>query len=82
MKLERQEALPSLDAFAAWLAAPGAWLGGFDLPFGRQDIADLLGYSSLGAFTRWYRQTFGRPPSRARKAAAAVPTAPTWLGSS
>jgi AraC-like DNA-binding protein len=35
------------------------------------DIADLLGYSSLGAFTRWYTQSFGRPPSMARKAASA-----------
>lgn len=31
------------------------------------DIADLLGYSSLGAFTRWYGQTFGTTPSSARK---------------
>jgi len=31
------------------------------------DIADLLGYSSLGAFTRWYSQAFGMPPSAARK---------------
>jgi AraC-like DNA-binding protein len=34
------------------------------------DIADLLGYSSLGAFTRWYGQSFGEPPSSARKARA------------
>ena len=37
------------------------------------DIADLLGYSSLGAFTRWYSQTFGVPPSMARKALPAAP---------
>jgi AraC-like DNA-binding protein len=36
------------------------------------DIADLLGYSSLGAFTRWYGQTFGVPPSSARKALPAA----------
>ena len=35
------------------------------------DIADLLGYSSLGAFTRWHSQAFGRSPSDARKALAA-----------
>lgn len=34
------------------------------------DIADLLGYSSLGAFTRWYTQSFGLPPTGARKAMA------------
>jgi AraC-like DNA-binding protein len=36
------------------------------------DIADLLGYSSLGAFTRWYSQSFGEPPSSARKARSGV----------
>ncbi|RJT24785.1 AraC family transcriptional regulator [Chakrabartia godavariana] len=30
------------------------------------DIADLLGYSSIGAFTRWHSQVFGRPPKTAR----------------
>jgi AraC-like DNA-binding protein len=35
------------------------------------DIADLLGYSSLGAFTRWYTHSFGLPPTRARKALVA-----------
>jgi AraC-like DNA-binding protein len=30
------------------------------------DVADLLGYSAIGAFTRWHRQTFGVPP-RARR---------------
>lgn len=34
------------------------------------DIADLLGYSSIGAFTRWHTGAFGMTPreSRARKA--------------
>ncbi len=36
------------------------------------DIADVLGYSSLGAFTRWYTQTFGVPPSQARKSLPAA----------
>lgn len=30
------------------------------------DIADMLGYSSIGAFTRWHTQTFGKPPRQAR----------------
>lgn len=30
------------------------------------DIADLLGYSSIGAFTRWHTQVFGVPPRAAR----------------
>ena len=43
------------------------------------DIADLLGYSSLGAFTRWYTQGFGKPPSLARKAVAGSSPAPASL---
>jgi AraC-like DNA-binding protein len=31
------------------------------------DVAEMLGYSSLGSFTRWYIQSFGETPSIARK---------------
>lgn len=31
------------------------------------DIADLLGYSSIGAFTRWCTQTLGQAPRELRK---------------
>lgn len=31
------------------------------------DIADMLGYASLGAFTHWHVQRFGMTPSAARK---------------
>jgi hypothetical protein len=34
LKLTGLRALASLDDFAVWLAQPGPWLGGFDLPFG------------------------------------------------
>lgn len=30
------------------------------------DIADLLGYSSIGAFSRWHSQMFGTPPRDTR----------------
>lgn len=30
------------------------------------DIADMLGYSSIGAFTRWHTQVFGQPPGKNR----------------
>jgi AraC-like DNA-binding protein len=30
------------------------------------DIADMLGYSSIGAFIRWHAQVFGVPPRQAR----------------
>jgi AraC-like DNA-binding protein len=32
------------------------------------DIADMLGYSSIGAFTRWHTQVFAMPPRNMRKA--------------
>ncbi len=32
------------------------------------DIADLLGYSSIGAFTRWHIQTYGMAPRDRRQA--------------
>jgi hypothetical protein len=41
--LQRLEKLPTLEMFAAWLAAPGDWIGGFDFPFGlpRELVQDL-----------------------------------------
>ncbi|GAO53479.1 hypothetical protein NMD1_00485 [Novosphingobium sp. MD-1] len=30
------------------------------------EVADLLGYSSIGAFTRWHGATFGSSPRKAR----------------
>ena len=32
------------------------------------DVADLLGYSSIGAFTRWHGQVFGVSPKQTRRA--------------
>lgn len=32
------------------------------------DIAAMLGYGSIGAFTRWHAKAFGEPPLRRRKA--------------
>lgn len=31
------------------------------------DIAGMLGYNSIGAFSRWHSQTYGTPPSERRK---------------
>lgn len=31
------------------------------------DVAEMLGYSSIGAFTRWYSQTFGQSPRASRR---------------
>lgn len=31
------------------------------------DVAEMLGYSSIGAFTRWHSQVFGKAPREARR---------------
>lgn len=31
------------------------------------DVAEMLGYSSIGAFTRWHAQTFGKSPRQWRR---------------
>jgi hypothetical protein len=43
--LERLEFLPSLEAFGQWLQHPGAWVGGFDMPFGLpRELVVALGW--------------------------------------
>lgn len=37
------------------------------------DVADMLGYGSIGAFTRWYAQTFGKSPRQWRREAQLRP---------
>ena len=38
------------------------------------DVATMLGYGSIGAFTRWHGQTFGQPPRKMRKSMRASST--------
>ncbi|MBK8073339.1 MAG: DUF429 domain-containing protein [Ramlibacter sp.] len=43
--LQRLERLDTLPAFAAWLAQPQAWVGGFDFPFGLpRELVESLGW--------------------------------------
>ena len=43
--LDGMERFETLAAFAEWLAAPGAWVGGFDLPFGLpRPLVEALGW--------------------------------------
>jgi hypothetical protein len=45
LRLQRMEALPSLEAYAAWLQAPGEWLGAFDFPFSLpRELVEHLGW--------------------------------------
>ena len=43
VRLRSLEVFETLDALGSWLAAPGRWVGGFDLPFGlpRELVAQL-----------------------------------------
>lgn len=49
---------PTLADFAAWLAQPGAWVGGFDLPFGLpRELVHALGWpGEWRALMAHYRQ--------------------------
>lgn len=45
LQLERLTPLPTLAAYAHWLARPGAWVGGFDFPFGLpRELVEHLGW--------------------------------------
>jgi len=45
VQLQRIEKLPTLEAFAAWLREPKAWIGGFDFPFGLpRELVEHLGW--------------------------------------
>ena len=67
VKLERLQTLDSLDGFADWLAQPGPWLGGFDLPFGlpRELVAALDWPGDWVPLMRHYA-TLGRDEIRQR----------------
>jgi hypothetical protein len=43
--LDRIEKIATLEGFAAWLAQPGDWVGGFDFPFGLpRELVEHLGW--------------------------------------
>lgn len=45
VKLTRLDEHTSFDSFAAWLRAPGPWVGGFDFPFGLpRELVESLGW--------------------------------------
>ena len=51
VRLEALQTFDTLDAFGQWLAQPGDWIGGFDLPFGlpRELVETLAWPSDWGA---------------------------------
>jgi hypothetical protein len=45
--LQSLQTFETLDTFGDWLARPGAWVGGFDLPFGLpRELVQALGWST------------------------------------
>lgn len=68
VQLDRLEKLHTLEAFAQWLAQPGRWIGGFDVPFGLpRELVEHLGWPTewlacmqhYGSLTRrQIRETF------------------------
>ncbi len=70
VRLERLQALPTLEAFAHWLAQPGDWVGGFDLPFGLpRELIEQLGWPVDWAACMDHYATLDRPTIRTTFAA-------------
>lgn len=47
VQLDGLQAFDTLDQFAQWLAQPGPWVGGFDLPLGLpRELVEALGWST------------------------------------
>ncbi|MBW7832260.1 MAG: DUF429 domain-containing protein [Simplicispira suum] len=60
----------TLDALGHWLAAPGRWVGGFDLPFGLpRELVEHLGWPTDWQACMQYYAGLGRDEIRARFAA-------------
>jgi hypothetical protein len=60
----------TLDALGQWLAAPGPWVGGFDLPFGLpRELVEHLGWPTDWQACMQYYAGLGRDEIRARFAA-------------
>ena len=65
--LERQQ---TLEAYAAWLAEPRAWVGGFDLPFGLpRELVSTLGWPTDWAACMAHYASLTREQIRAAFAA-------------
>jgi hypothetical protein len=70
MRLGGMTALDSLEAFSAWLAHPGPWVAGLDLPFGLpRELVEQLGWPTDYAALMAHYAALSREDIRARFAA-------------
>ncbi|MET0518149.1 MAG: DUF429 domain-containing protein [Burkholderiaceae bacterium] len=70
VRLEGLQRFETLDEFGAWLARPGAWLGGFDFPFGLpRELVQTLGWPSDWPALMTHYAQLPRAEIRARFAA-------------
>ena len=68
--LSRLERLQTLEAYAAWLAEPREWVGGFDLPFGLpRELVSTLGWPTDWAACMAHYASLSREQIRAEFAA-------------
>ena len=65
VRLKGLERLESLEAFGLWLAQPGTWVGGFDLPFGLpRELVQQLGWPSTWEACMHHYAALSRPHIR------------------
>lgn len=70
VQLEALRTFDTLEAFGQWLALPGEWLGGFDLPFGLpRELVQTLGWPTDWALCMDHYASLSRADIRDRFAA-------------
>ena len=65
LRLDGLQRFDTLESFGQWLALPGAWVGGFDLPFGLpRELVQTLGWPTDWAASIAHYSALGRPEIR------------------
>ncbi len=65
LRLDGLQHFDTLASFGLWLAQPGAWVGGFDLPFGLpRELVQTLGWPTDWAASIRHYAALGRPQIR------------------
>ncbi len=65
LRLDGLQRFETLESFGQWLALPGAWVGGFDLPFGLpRELVQTLGWPTDWSASIAHYSALGRPEIR------------------